>query len=165
MNATTFEPVAARPAPVRTAGAAGWIRTNLFGDWKTGLMTLLAGGALLYVLPQVFGWAVLRAVWLPDYNACRVEGVGACWGVVAEKYRFIIFGRYPYEEQWRPLVAMVLMLCLLAASCTRAFWRPWLVLIWVAILAAFFALMYGNVFGLSRIETDRWGGLRSAGIL
>ncbi len=159
MNATTFEPVAARPAPVRTAGAAGWIRTNLFGDWKTGLMTLLAGGALLYVLPQVFGWAVLRAVWLPDYNACRVEGVGACWGVVAEKYRFIIFGRYPYEEQWRPLVATVLMLCLLAASCTRAFWRPWLVLIWVAILAAFFALMYGNVFGLSRIETDRWGGL------
>ena len=159
MNATTFEPIAARQAPVRTAGAVAWIRANLFGDWKTGLTTLLAGGALLYVLPQVFGWAVLRAAWLPDYNACRVEGVGACWGVVAEKYRFIIFGRYPYEEQWRPLVATVLMLCLLAASCTRAFWRPWLVLIWGVVLAAFFALMYGNVMGLTRIETDRWGGL------
>ncbi len=159
MNATTFEPIAARQAPVRTAGAVAWIRANLFGDWKTGLTTLLAGGALLYVLPQVFGWAVLRAAWLPDYNACRVEGVGACWGVVAETYRFIIFGRYPYEEQWRPLVATVLMLCLLAASCTRAFWRPWLVLIWGVVLAAFFALMYGNVMGLTRIETDRWGGL------
>ena len=29
----------------------------------------------------------------------------------------------------------------------------------VAVLFAFFALMYGNVFGLTRIETDRWGGL------
>ena len=26
-------------------------------------------------------------------------------------------------------------------------------------LGAFFALMYGNTMGLSKVETDRWGGL------
>jgi general L-amino acid transport system permease protein len=136
-----------------------WIRSNLFGDWKTALMTFVIGGVLLYVLPQFLSWAVFRASWLPNFNACRVEGAGACWGVVAEKYRIILFGRYPFEEQWRPLVATLLMLSLLAASCTRAFWRPWLAILWIVVLSLFFALMYGNVFGLSKVETDRWGGL------
>ena len=79
--------------------------------------------------------------------------------MVAEKYRIILFGRYPFEEQWRPLVATVLLLGLLVASCMRAFWKSWLVILWAVVLGAFFALMYGNVLGLSKIETDRWGGL------
>jgi len=36
--------------------------------------------------------------------------------VIAEKYRLIIFGRYPYEEQWRPELATVLLVGLLMAS-------------------------------------------------
>jgi general L-amino acid transport system permease protein len=44
-------------------------------------------------------------------------------------------------------------------SCIRAFWRPWLAGAWIAVLIAFFALMYGGVAGLSKVETDRWGGL------
>jgi general L-amino acid transport system permease protein len=79
--------------------------------------------------------------------------------VIAEKHRLIFFGRYPFEEQWRPLVATLLMLGLLAASCTRAFWRPWLAILWVVVLTVFFTLMLGNVLGLSKVETDRWGGL------
>jgi general L-amino acid transport system permease protein len=31
---------------------------------------------------------------------------------VAEKYRLIIFGRYPFEEQWRPLIATLLLVTL-----------------------------------------------------
>ena len=34
-----------------------------------------------------------------------------------------------------------------------------LVALVVAVLAAFLALMYGGVFGLSVVTTDRWGGL------
>jgi general L-amino acid transport system permease protein len=51
--------------------------------------------------------------------------------VVAEKYRIIIFGRYPYEDQWRPLLATGLMLAMLIGSCTRAFWKSWLLPAWV----------------------------------
>jgi len=159
MTAQTFKPIAARPAPTQTSGLVAWIRTNLFGDLMTSLMTLMIGGFLLYTIPQFLSWALFRAAWLPNFDACRVEGVGACWGVVAEKYRIILFGRYPFEEQWRPLVATGLMLALLVSSCTRAFWRPWLALLWVVVLYAVFMLMYGTVLGLSKIETDRWGGL------
>ena len=154
-----FEPIPARPAPVQTGGVLGWLRANLFADWRTSLSTVVIGGLLLWWLPQLVQWGVFSAVWQPDANACRADGVGACWGVVAEKYRFIIFGRYPFDEQWRPLVATALMVVMLVASCTRAFWRPWLVLLWMVVLGSFLMLMYGNVLGLAKVETDRWGGL------
>ena len=48
---------------------------------------------------------------------------------------------------------------LLVASCMRAFWKNWLVVLWIAVYALFFALMYGDVMGLKLVETDRWGGL------
>ncbi len=159
MTAQSFQPIAARPAPNPTEGPIAWIRINLFGDWITGLMTLLVGGVLLWIVPQLLGWAIVRASWLPDYDACRVEGVGACWGVVAEKYRIIIFGRYPYDDQWRPLLATLLMLAMLVGSCTRAFWKSWLLPAWIVTLAVFFVLMYGGTSGLAKVETDRWGGL------
>jgi len=159
MTAQTFQPIAARPAPVRSDGALAWIRANLFGDWKTSLATVLVGGLLLVYLPPLIQWALVKAVWLPQAEACRAAGAGACWGVVAEKYRFIIFGRYPFDEQWRPLVATALMVALLVASCIRAFWKPGLAVLWLVVLAAFFVLMYGHVMGLSKVETDRWGGL------
>ena len=102
----------------------------------------------------------MQAVWIPDVKACRAaEGAGACWGVIAEKYRVIIFGRYPFEQQWRPLVATLLMLAMLVASCTRAFWKPWLAGLWIVVLTVFMVLMYGGTLGLAKVETDRWGGL------
>ncbi|HRA61983.1 MAG TPA: amino acid ABC transporter permease [Burkholderiaceae bacterium] len=159
MTAQTFQPIAARKAPNPTEGPIAWIRINLFGDLTTGLMSIVVLAALLWILPQFFSWAVLRAVWLPNYDACRVDGVGACWGVVAEKYRIIIFGRYPYDDQWRPLLATSVMLAMLIGSCTRAFWKAWLLPAWIAVLAFFFAVMYGGFAGLEKVETDRWGGL------
>ncbi len=158
-DAQLFAPIPPRPAPVNTEGPIAWVRANLFGDWRTSLSTLIVGGLLLWYVPQFLHWALFTAEWRPNADACRADEVGACWGVVAEKYRLIIFGRYPFDEQWRPLVATVLMVALLMASCTRAFWRPWLLLLWAVVLFAFFALMYGNIFGLTLVETDRWGGL------
>jgi general L-amino acid transport system permease protein len=159
MTATLFQPIAPRPAPVQHRGLIAWVRVNLFGDLVTSLMTLLIGGAILYWLPQLLSWGIFRASWAPNFDACRVEGVGACWGVVTEKYRIMLFGRYPFEEQWRPLVSALALLGLLVVSCMRAFWKPWLAALWLAVLAFFFTVMYGGVLGLSRVETDRWGGL------
>lgn len=158
------EPIAfkfteARPAPVRTEGLVPWIKANLFGNWASTITTLIIGGLLLYYLPQFLNWAIFKATTVADAQACRAEGVGACWGVVKEKYRLIIFGRYPFEEQWRPLVATLLMLILVVISCTRACWKPWLVGVWVVGIPIYFVLMYGNVFGLTKVPTDRWGGL------
>jgi general L-amino acid transport system permease protein len=51
------------------------------------------------------------------------------------------------------------MVAALVASCIRAFWKPWLALMWVGVLAVFFTLMGGGILGLEPIRTDLWGGL------
>ena len=158
MSAHTFQPIPARPAPVKTEGLLAWVRIHLFGDLRTSVGTVAIAALLSYVLPPFLNWALFNAVWAKDYDACH-SATGACWGVVSEKFRIIIFGRYPFEEQWRPLVSTAALLGLLVASCMRAFWKPWLVPLGLAVLGFFFTLMYGGVLGLSRVETDRWGGL------
>ena len=156
----TFQPIAPRPAPVRTEGFVPWVRNNLFADWKSGLTTVVMLALFVYWLPPLLNWLIFKAVAAPSAEACNaVRGVGACWGVITEKYRLIIFGRYPFEQQWRPEVATIVLVALLVASCVRTFWKPWLVLLWVAVLALFFALMGGGVMGLEPVPTDRWGGL------
>jgi general L-amino acid transport system permease protein len=155
-----FSPIAARAAPVTTRGVPAWLRRNLFGSAGSALATLTIIAALFYYVPPFIEWAVDNAVFRADNAACRaLEHAGACWGVIAEKYRLILFGRYPFEEQWRPLAATLLMLAMLVASCTRPLWSRWLVLAWVVVFAAFFVLMRGGVFGLTPVDTDRWGGL------
>lgn len=159
LRALTFQPIPARPAPVQHRGVVGWLRNNLFCDLPTTLSSLLILAFLLWKLPPLLHWALVSAVWRPNLDACHAETAGACWGVISEKFRLIIFGRYPFDEQWRPLVATLLMLGLLGASCTRLFWRPSLVLLWLGVLVVYFTLMLGGILGLTLVQTDRWGGL------
>jgi general L-amino acid transport system permease protein len=158
--AAVFQPIAPRRAPVRTEGAIPWIRTNLFGNWRSVLTTLLLAAIALYALPSIVKWTVIDAVFRPDADACQAaRGVGACWGVIPEKWRFIIFGRFPFDAHWRPEIAMALLLGLLAVSCMRHFWTRWLLVLWLLVIPAFFVLMGGGWFGLTRVPTDNWGGL------
>jgi general L-amino acid transport system permease protein len=158
--ASVFRPIAPRPAPVRTTGPAAWMRANLFGNWQSSLATALLAIAAIVWLPGVADWGIFQAVFRPDVEGCQAaRGTGACWGVVTDKYRYIILGRYPFAEQWRPVLATLLLMGLLGVSCTRRFWRPWLVPLWLAVLAGYFLLMRGGLWGLSTVTTDLWGGL------
>jgi general L-amino acid transport system permease protein len=135
-----------------------WLRQNFFGSWVSTLFTLL----LLYLLwkgvPPLIDWAFLDAVWRPDAKACRATE-GACWGFIAEKHRFILFGTYPYEQHWRPGLASVILIGLWVFSAIRLFWRWWLLLVWLFGLLIIGALMWGGAFGLPYVENERWGGL------
>jgi general L-amino acid transport system permease protein len=158
--AAVFTPITPRPAPVRTTGTVAWVRQNLFGNALSSIATVVMVGLALWLLPPLFDWAVAKAVLRPDADACQAaRGEGACWGVIAEKWRFIIFGRYPYDHQWRPEVATILLVGLLVVSCIRTFWKPWLAVLWIAVVPAFFILMGGGYFGLTPVPTDSWGGL------
>jgi len=154
-----FQPIASRPPPSSVQGPIAWMRRNLFDGWVNSVSTLVVLAVLGLTLPHLFSWGVAHAVFAPDNAACRaVVEQGACWGVVSEKYRLILFGRYPFAEQWRPLLACGMLIALLAASCYRGFWKRWLLAAWVVVLAVFFALMFGGVAGLTPVETARWGG-------
>jgi len=124
----------------------------------TRALTIVLALALVAALVPFAQWAFIDAVWRPDAAACRAAH-GACWGFIAEKHRFILFGTYPYDQQWRPALATVLLLALWALSAMRAFWRPVLALAWAAGLALIGVLMWGGVLGLPYVENERWGGL------
>ena len=156
----TFTPIAPRPSPIKQSGLGAWVRNNLFNSPSSTLTTLFVVGLLAYVLPGMLQWGVFNAVFATDAQACQAaRGVGACWGVVGEKYRSIFFGRFPFEEQWRPLVATSLMVAALVVSCIRVCWKPWLAAMWVAVMAVYFVLMGGGVLGLTPVRSDMWGGL------
>jgi len=139
--------------------ARDWLRRNLFADVWSGLTTLLLGAGLLYCLPGLVQWLFLKAVFKPDAAACTaLDHAGACWGVVAEKYRFILFGRYPHAEQWRPLAASALLLLVIVASGTSLLRRSVLLAAWALALPAFFLLMGGELLGLTPVGADQWGG-------
>ncbi len=135
-----------------------WLRENLFRSWPETIATLLLVWVLWKTLPPFIDWAFLDAIWRPDSKACRA-GEGACWGFIAEKHRFILFGTYPYELHWRPALATVLLIGLWVFSALRQFWKSWLALVWIFGLTLIGILMWGGVFGLRYVENERWGGL------
>jgi general L-amino acid transport system permease protein len=135
-----------------------WVRDNLFRSWPETIATLVILWILWKTVPPFVDWAFLDAVWRPDSKACRA-GEGACWGFIAEKHRFILFGTYPYDLHWRPALATLVLIGLWVFSAFRAFWKTWLALVWLVGLTVIGALMWGGVFGLAYVENERWGGL------
>lgn len=147
------------PPPVSSQGIGGWLRSNLFSSPLNTILTVLVTWLLFMSLPALIDWLFIRANFdATNAQECRASG-GACWAFIVEKHRFILFGTYPYDEQWRPLLACCLLVGAIVCSCIRWFWRPWLVLLWTAVLIAVAVLMWGGVFGLSYVENERWGGL------
>ena len=145
-----------------------WARANLFGSWWSTAVTLVLGYVILRTLFGLFEWGVVNAIWSVPYGptglantaACQnARGIGACWAVLGDKYRLILFGRYPYDEQWRPAVVVLLFIGLYVVSGMRRFWRRELALVWIVTLTAVGILMWGGILGLTPVSEDAWGGL------
>jgi general L-amino acid transport system permease protein len=140
-----------------------WLRANLFSSIFSTIITLLLLALLIKLSISFVQWGFLDAVWtVPgnDTGACRAaRGMGACWAVIPEKYRFILFGTYPFDMQWRPAAATLVFIGLFVLTSLRAMWRRELVLVWAIALALIGLLMWGGVPGLPFVSQERWGGL------
>lgn len=138
------------------------IREKFFYSSTATGITVVAVFFLAVAFAYLLDWGVIDAVFRADSNACY-QAHGACWGFVTEKWRLIIFGRFPYAEQWRPAFATLAIVVMLFVTAMPGFWskkgKSILLWGWGAAFAIFFALMYGGIFGLSKVETDSWGGL------
>jgi general L-amino acid transport system permease protein len=137
-----------------------WLRATLFNSVGNAITTLI----ILYLLYLTVGpflrWALIDAVWFaPDMRSCHAAGSGACWAFIGEKWRFILFGRYPYAEQWRCASVALILGALMGTSFVPTMWRRELAYLWVAGVAVAAALMFGGLFGLSYVPTDLWSGL------
>jgi general L-amino acid transport system permease protein len=166
---TITAPAAARERPpAGSVGIVGWMRLNLFGSvWSTAV-TLALGYVIIRIVVSLFLWGVVNAIWTVPYSASGIadtsvcqnaKGVGACWAILGDKYRLILFGRYPYDQQWRPLLVCLLFIGLYVVSSMRRFWRKELALIWIGTLTVVGVLMWGGILGMPLVTEDFWGGL------
>ena len=137
------------------------LRRNYFASPLGSLVTAVSVGLTLLVLWKVLDWAVLSATFDPAARQpeCAANG-GACWSVIANRWRLIIFGIYPYEEQWRSALAIVAVIVMMVLSCIPRFWSlKRLTAIWGIGAATFYILMKGGVLGLREVGEEQWGGL------
>ncbi len=144
--------------PVTEVGVLGWVRANLFNGWFNSILTVVTLWGLWQVVPPTVRWLFLDAVWTAGSEACR-DSSGACWSVITENIRFIMFGFFPYDLQWRPLIAMFILFGLLYYSQDRTHWKKSLLYAWILGLFTMGLLMRGGLLGLSLVDTTRWGGL------
>jgi len=144
--------------PVTQVGVLGWIRTNLFKGWLNSFLTIITVYLLWKIIPPLFRWAFIDSFWYSTGAECQ-QGSGACWSVVTANIRFITFGFYPYEQQWRPFVAMILLVALLFYSQNRNHWKKPLAYAWILGLCLMGLLMKGGLFGLTSVESTKWGGI------
>lgn len=148
------------PPPSEKIGVLRWLRRNLFNSPLNSALTVVAAALLAYWGWSFIQWGILDAVWYTtDNNVCR-QAEGACWAVIAEKHRPMLFGVYPYEEHWRLIVALVVYLATVTATLTPACWkRSILIPLWTVSLAVIATMLWGGVFGLSYVDSGQWGGL------
>lgn len=144
--------------PITRIGVIGWLRANLFSSVFNSVLTIVTLYFLWKIVPAFVRWAFIDSSWNTTGAACREAG-GACWSIVAKNFRFIIFGFFPYESQWRPLVAMIILFILLVLSSNKRFWKKSLGYAWLVGLISMGLLLKGGLFGLSSVDSDKWSGL------
>ncbi|WP_299356422.1 amino acid ABC transporter permease [uncultured Shimia sp.] len=108
--------------PASEIGVVGWLRHNLFSGWINSILTVISllaiYGVLSVLIPYVF-----QSVWNAEsLNECREIMLAnwgsthghACWAVINERWLQLLFGFYPPELYWRPILALVLLVAALA---------------------------------------------------
>ena len=144
--------------PITNVGVIGWLKTNLFSTWYNSLLTVIIIAAMAWLIPPLVRWAFIDSLWNTSAEACR-DIDGACWSVIPQNIKFIFLGFFPSGEEWRPILAMALLLGLVIYSKNRAHWKKSLAWLWLANLIVMGTLMYGGVFGMPVVETSQWSGL------
>ena len=106
------------PPPVRETGAVKWMRENLFSGWLNILLTIGSLAFIAWALAHLLPWFV-QSVWVADsLSECREirnarygeDAASACFAVITDRWNQLLFGFYPQELYWRPVLALVLFL-------------------------------------------------------
>ena len=162
-----------KPPPSSQVGPVKWVMENLLSSIPNAIMSILSIWAVYYVLSGILPWMFQSSWNATSLHGCRDyiaetygEGVeGACWAVINERWKQLLFGFYPKELYWRPVVTLILMFVaispVLFASVPRkilafsviypflAFWLLWGGSIWLPIIAfsgfvvGYLAIVYG----------------------
>lgn len=171
MSWVRTEMTLAQPAPASVRGPTAWVRKNLVGSVGDTILTIIGIALVVMILPQIINWAFINAQWTgPNRTVCATVAQGgiqpdgwsgACWAFVNAKFGQFMFGTYPIEERWRPILVAILFVALLVPMLIPRVPRKGLnaILLFLVLPIVSFVLLIGGMFGLPNVETSRWGGL------
>ena len=157
--------------PVLDKGYIAWIRKNLLATPLDAVMTIIAVLALAWFLPPAIKWLFIDASWTGGgrgvcatvaQGGSQPEGwSGACWAFVTAKFDVFMFGRYPIDERWRPMLVGILFVALLVPILIPKIPYKGLnaILLFGVLPVISFFILIGGVLGLPYVETALWGGL------
>jgi len=140
--------------PAAELARAAWPPRRLLSTAATLCAVLLAA----WTAWALFRWGVLEATWrAASSNECNPQG--ACWAVIGARWRIVMFGLYPMEEQWRAALACAIAIGAFGLLQWSAMWTLRRVLATLGVACvAFILLMYGALPGMEWVATDKWGG-------
>ena len=104
--------------PLTEKGVIKWLRENLFSSYLNTFLTIVSLYVIYLVLSGILPW-LFNSVWTaPSLNGCREvlaeKGLtghsGACFAVLTDRWQQLLFGFYPQEGYWRPVLALVVFL-------------------------------------------------------
>lgn len=140
-----------RDPPIAQSGAIKWMRENMFSSWLNIILSVVSIWVVWVVLSHVIPWAVFGIWDASSLAECRevrdrIYGEGAsvaCWAVISDRWSQLMFGFYPSELYWRPVVAFVVFLIAIAPVLFSSLPRK---MIWFSLAAPFliFWLIWGG---------------------
>ncbi len=134
-------------------------RERLFGTPLTSVITLLLGGALVWLLIPIVRWALLDANWTGTTRADCTQ-TGACWVFIKARFGQFMYGLYPVDQRWRVDLAGIITLASVIALLTLPqAWRLRMAAATLLILPPLVVWLLAGGFGLVYVETRQWGGL------
>ncbi|WP_316015405.1 amino acid ABC transporter permease [Roseobacter sp. HKCCA0434] len=158
------------PPPAGQTGLMLWLRENMFSSVLNTILSVLSIIAIIFLIYEIGPW-FLHAVWNADsVSECREiiraaygeDAHGACFAVLKERWRQLLFGFYPRTEYWRPVLAFVLLFVALAPILFEkapralfvftglfpflAYWLIWGGSIWGPVVALLGFVVAGLVF-------------------
>jgi general L-amino acid transport system permease protein len=152
------------PPPRSEVGVLGWVRHNLFSSPLNTVMTLLAIWFLWWLIPPLFDWIVLDAIWTADsrkecWDKMEVPEGAACWAFIKNRLQLFIYGFYPEASRWRVNLSFVLLvMAIVPVLYDKRPGRKFGLLYAVAFPFVAGWLLVGGL-GLTPVDTDQFGGI------
>lgn len=157
MSVRIFKPLPDLPPPPGQVGFLGWLKQSFFKNTFSGLLTLLGLMLIYKISGPLVSWLFLDAVYVGNSADCN-EAHGACWSFVVAQFKLFLFGAFPRELIWRPILAAVLLGITFGLTAMRLISVRIMIACWSALILLTYWLFAGG-YGLEPVPSTKWGGL------
>ncbi|WP_102106800.1 ABC transporter permease subunit [Oceaniglobus roseus] len=140
--------------PTGQSGAIRWMRENLFSGVTNTILTLVSIYVIWVIVSHLFPWFA-NSIWRADsLTQCReirdatvgADAPAACFAVIVDRWQQLVFGFYPQDKYWRPVLALVVFLAAIAPILFQSLPRKALWFSAAAPFLLFFLLWGGSVW-------------------